>query len=109
MTPRTISGAILTSAPLSSSPLGSGSDPNGVHATTVLNGTVTVIADSDITNFGPGNGIWAETDMGNIDVLIDQHSTTSNTGGDGVPATASGSTERCPGRPRPPAYQEHDR
>ncbi len=64
-------------------------DPNGVWASTTGSGTVTVIAEDNITNYGPGDGILAETDAGDIAVTVNTSATVDNTNGDGIGAISN--------------------
>ncbi len=63
-------------------------DPNGVYAKTNGAGTVTVDAQDDIFNNGPGDGIRTEAVDGLTTVKL--QAIVSNTLGDGVNASASG-------------------
>ena len=63
-------------------------DPNGVYAKTNGAGTVTVIAEDDVINNGPGTGILTQTVDGANTVNV--YAKVSTLGGDGVNASSSG-------------------
>ena len=63
-------------------------DPNGIHASTNGNGTVTVITEDSVTNLGAGDGILAESENG--DTVVTTEAAVNNTLGDGIHAIAHG-------------------
>ena len=68
-------------------------DPNGVWAQTNGFGTVTVIADDNVSNTGPGQGILAQAVDGNVTVIIGNATakpTIQNSGGNGIEAVTTG-------------------